>query len=434
MAAKLWFGFEHVPSNTNKELKTFLVALKKALGDDFIHAYLDDKYDYAKASTQLEIKITDPEAIKRVGRSLKAKYDMKSNGPNFTTSKLVKVKLYASGGMRGSGKLPRKGESQKNPTTPEQESGTIVYLREKLRGKDPSLKFIQDQVGYAFGDDWMWNFQEQHKALVKGISVKKNSNIYLDSDKNDSDIIVDLAKKFGLKDLKDNWNPADIWIMSIPGSKIRTETSGFTTLPEYNSYLEDKFNASEVIGVSLKKIEPKKKGSHKIVSVKDMKKVDLQPGRVLFDPFQKNFIFETKGNIAGFNLRVGYKAASITKDSDIRIYLEGRQKSSTVQLGGVSSKLFPDLAKQFGGFNISKDKTAIFKDPKKFLKDNQIRHSAVTHKGGVNPDATELELRAAAFLTYYLKILIESDPEILNKCYYSATKTNDFSSIHLKVY
>lgn len=433
-ATKQWLGFEHLPSSINPELRRFLSRLQKVAPNDVI--YIEPKYDFRKATSQLIIKVTDKPLIsKLVQHKDLIGYGFAPSGDKFITSRLVNVGLYPSGGMRGSGKLPRKGETLTNPSTSEQEQGTIEYFQSAFKGKKLTREEISKKVGFDFSPEWMHNFEQQYDVFVKNMGVFPKSKVHLDSAKNDSNILINLAKKFGLKDSKDNWNPADIWIMSLSRTQVISQTKDITSLHEFNAWLSEKYKTKEIIGVSLKKISARNTGKFTEVSTLDLPDVDLRPMRVLFDPFQKNFIFETQGNISGFNLRVGYKAGTISKTSDIRLFLEGRQKGSDVQLGSVSALLFPQLASD-NGFDIPSDKAKILNDPMKYLNTTLpklLKNSVVVDK--VSPFPTSpVQIQAGAFLTYYLEILLTSNPDILKSCYYSSIKKNDFSSIHCKIY
>jgi|TARA_B110000908_G_C10218189_1_gene433863 hypothetical protein len=419
----------------NPELKRFLAKLEKVA--DYEVVYIEPNYDFRKANSRLVIKITDKSAIPKIAADKNiAGYGFTPSGDKYVSSKLVNVALTPSGGVRGTGKLPRKGEAVTIPSTAEQESGTISYFAAAFKNKKIDLKKISDEVGYPFAADWMHNFEQQYRAFSSNMGTGFNKHkIYLDSEKNDSNILFNLAKKFGLKDLKDNWNPSDIWIMSLNRSQVIAQTKDVTSLLEFNAWMVDKYESKEIVGVSLKKVSANKTGKFQTVSTLELPDVDVTVSRVLFDPFQKNFILETDGNIKGFNLRVGYKAATVSRDSDIRIYLEGRQKGAAVQLGAVSAQLFPDLAAK-NGFIIPSDKQKILNDPMKYLNTTLpklLKNPVVVDKVSPFPDS-EIALKAGAFLTYYLEILLNSDPDILKSCYYSSTKTNDFSSIHCKLY
>lgn len=438
MSTKQWLGFEHIPKapKIEKELGAFFAVFEKAFDADRDDIYIDDKYDFQKATTQLLVKITDSKVLNKIPIHPKLKaYGWSRSGDAFKTDGLtVNVRIQKSGGIRGTGKLPRKGESLSNPSTAEQELGTICYFEEMINKRTPTQQYISDKVGYGFDSTWMYSFEQQWKAFSANHKINPRAKIYLDSAKNDSDIIVDLAKKFGLKDLKDNWNPADIWVMDIKPSVIETETKSIKTLDEYNSYLESKFHSGQIIGVSLKKVSTNKKGKYEVVQAKDLPVVNLQMDTTIFNPTGKNFVLMTKGTPSGFQLRVGYKASSITRVGDIRVYLEGRQKGSSVQLGGVSSKMFPEFIKQYG-FDLASDKNRIFSNPKQYLSNTLPviqKHKNITNKGSISSE-TELQLLSSAWLTYYMEILIQGGPELLKDCYYSAIKKNKYSSIHCKV-
>lgn len=435
-ATKLWLGFDDLPTKMHPNLKQFFIDLKSVADAESV--YVDDKYDFLKASKRLTIKITDKRAIPKMAVDRKlVTYGFSPLGNKYLSSNLVNVSLTPSGGVRGSGKLARKGDKVTIPTTSEQEQGTIEYFKAAFSDSDKDIKTISDKVGYNFSPVWMHNFEQQYLAFTGSMGTDFSKHkIYLDSDsKSDSSVLLRIAKKLGLKDKKDNWNPSDIWIMSIGKAQIISQTKNMSTLEEFNAWLVKKYHSKEIIGVSLKKVSPNKKGIFQTVSNSSLPDVDVKVSRVLFDPFQKNFILETDGNIKGFNIRVGYKASTVSRDSDIRIYLEGRQKGSQVQLGAVSALLFPALAKK-NGFDIKTSKKTILDNPMKYLNKTLpilLKNPVVVDKVSKYPD-TEIGLKAGAFLAFYLEIFLGSDPSILKSCYYSSTKVSDFSSIHCKVY
>ena len=66
-----------------------------------------------------------------------------------------------------------------------------------------------------------------------------------------------IAKKFGIKK-KDNWDPADIWVISEDEKKyidtIKDSLEGpHQTISELNKILRGYFKSKEVMGISLKK-------------------------------------------------------------------------------------------------------------------------------------------------------------------------------------
>ena len=431
-----WLTFSDLPQNYSTALQKFMLILEDILGSDKEYVYIDSKYNFQKATSKLVIKITDKELVPRLAENPRlSPYLFQKSGEKYITTLLVNVSFTPSGGDRGTGRLARRGQTQPIPTTKQQELGTVRYFESKFLGISPTTEEISNQVGFIFDAGWAHNFSAQYEAFRKNIGPIAAAKIHLDSNKNESDEIVNLAKKFGLNDLKDNWNPSDMWIMNISNELLLSETENITSLAEYNEYIFEKYSNKQIIGVSLKKIPTNRDAHFKVVSTKDMELVLLEPKRILFDPFQKNFIFETQGTVEGFNLRVGYKASTISKDSDIRVYLEGRQRGAKVQMGGVSSALFPILALA-NGFNIANDKKRIFANPISYMRNNIpeiMSHESVIDKMSDFPKSPVL-IKAGAFLTYYLQILLESDPGLLNGSYYSSSKLNTFSSVHVKLH
>lgn len=440
--SKTWASFDDLPSSIETKLSSFLTALKAELGLNSEYVYINDKnkntknnFNFKSAKKVLQIKFTDKKLPEKISKlSSMRKYGFSKVGANYVSTKLVKVSLEPSGGMRGSGRLPRKGEVLKNPTTEQHEKGTIVYFEGARNRRKPTLEEISTEVGFNFTEDWYYSFEQQYSAYVKALGTPVG-NIYLDSEKNDSDMIVKIAKSLGLKDEKNNWNPADIWIMNgITGAQIKLDTEDFANLAEYNGYLEEKFESKEIIGVSLKTVTKPKKGKLEIIKAVDLPIVDLEKGETIFNPYAKNFIFKTSGDPDGYQIRVGYKSGTITSEKDILIYLEGRMQSSTVQLGAVSAKFFKEIAKS-KGFDIVKDRREILQDPLKYLNrelPSILKNSKVLDKSEEMPE-DEMRIKAGAFLTYFMKLMLSLDQEDLKSCYYSSIKKNKFSSIHAKI-
>lgn len=437
---KLWYSFSDVPKSKSPLYK-FISDLNKFLSkDQMSFVYFDDSYDYSSTKKALLIKVTDSDILHRIGNNFQVEYDLQTNtGNDYISKGEAKFKLALSGGIRGTGMLPRKGSGSSIPSTAQQESGTIEYFLGAFKGKAPTLQEINKKIGFEFDAAWFWNFQEQYRAFASNIGNLSTHKIYLDSAKNDSDIIVSLAKKFGLKDSKDNWNPADIWIMNKTTSQIKSETKKISSLEEYNAYILEQYNNKSIIGVSLKKVNEGKAAKFKIVSVNDIPIVELKLKRVLFDPLKKNFILETTGNINGFNIRVGYKSKTVRNPKDIAIFLEGRMKGTTVQLGAVSKKSFIDITKKHG-FDIKSKKRSALSKPGVYSKKNIKRimsNPVVSDSRSSNklPDDSLLLAKSDVMCIFLDSFLLSKDiSNLLKESYYSATKTNSFSSIHCKIF
>ena len=435
-ASKHWYAFTDLP-RVNNDLVKFLLFVKSNLSKDEVdYVYLDDKYPYkAPTKKKLQIKITSNEVLTKIVSLALKKGQTTEKTKNGFIIKPLNIELYFSGGIRGTGALLRHGVKASIPTNDEQESATIYYITSKIKHKNPTLKEINKAIGFEFDEVWLHSFEEQYKAINGFFGGKLDGyKIYLDSNKSlPHNIIIETAKRLGMNDSKDNWNPSDIWIMKISKSQIKKETENMVSLAQFNSWLEEKFDSREIVGVSLKKIKYKSSANVAVINNRELPKVNLHVSRVLFDPQQTNFILETTGSVQGFNIRVGYKSSSDSPS----IYLEGRMKGSNVQLGAVSAKIVQSVFKE-SGIDIIEAKTKL--NPIKCDKMlNELKQwLPVVYKGKLK-SFNELEGLAqyrAMYLTYFLNAFmkVKDINETLETFYYSSLKQNKFSSIHLKVY
>ncbi len=108
----------------------------------------------------------------------------------------------------------------------------------------------------------------------------------------------------------DKWNPADIWMVK-KGFKLDTN---FATLTDYNRYIYDQFALTNLMGISLKKIDPKSVPHSKI----------FNNGKPLV------------ANFTGIKLGL-----NMTDSKDIYIQYEYEGKSGEVQLRNFSSRPVP---------------------------------------------------------------------------------------------
>ena len=432
-ATKHWYAFKDVPK-ANNDLGKFIQKSKSSIQkDDHDFVYFDDKYDYKNPKKRIIIKVTDRATLAQMNAvALKMGHTSEVNKNGFIIQPL-NAQLYLSGGVRGTGALPRHGVKALIPTTSEQEVGSVYYISQKIKGKSPTLKQIIDAVGFEFSPDWLHNFEEHWRGIdmLFGGRITSKHKVYLDSNKAlPHQLVLDTAKRVGLKDSKDNWNPSDVWISSLSKSEIASDMKEMKSLPQLNAWLDQKFESHEFVGVSLKKIPKSKKSTVKVINNRDLPVVNLHVSRVLFDPMQTNFILETTGGVSGFNIRVGYKSSS----ESLLIFLEGRMKGANVQLGAVSAKIVKEeFAKS--GINVKDSKL----DPVKMdivLKKLTTWHPVI-NKGNLE-SFSELEgftQKRAMYLTNFLDAFRRTKDiqKLLETFYYSAIKQNKFSSIHAKI-
>jgi len=118
-------------------------------------------------------------------------------------------------------------------------------------------------------NDWILNYYKQYKKILDVFSKKDLTGFDHGAKfsparpmgKNFMDWITDkVTENFGYSK-KDNWNPADIWAVSKPVSKIKAklERAVFTgrdseTVEQLNATLRGMWHAGEIYGISLKKV------------------------------------------------------------------------------------------------------------------------------------------------------------------------------------
>ena len=159
-------------------------------------------------------------------------------------------------------------KDQTKTNTADQERGSTIIFGQALN-KNKDFKSIDDivldkdtfrQLVKAFkGDvpfDWLTSYYAQQKVLLD--EVKPQSKSKFNRDGGFMDFVTKLiAKKFGIKK-KDNWDPADIWVISGNEKKyidtIKESLNGpHQTISELNKILRGYFKSKEVMGISLKK-------------------------------------------------------------------------------------------------------------------------------------------------------------------------------------
>ena len=187
--------------------------------------------------------------IDSVIRKDDATYTIPSNG-----KKNIKVKFVV--------------KNQTKTDTAEQERGSAFIFGQALN-KDKDFKSVDDiildenvlkeLVKIFKGDvpfDWLTSYYAQQKVLLKQVSPHKVSQFNRDG--GFMDFVTKLiAKKFGITK-KDNWDPADIWIIHgdeqqyINTIKEKLEPN-HQTLAQLNQILRYYFKEKLIMGISLKK-------------------------------------------------------------------------------------------------------------------------------------------------------------------------------------
>ena len=226
---------------------------------------------------------TSESAVRRLITRFKNSYIRSTADPIITGSKPLialfvgtqKIKFQATGKLTDSS-----GKSVSEATMTEmQELGSAFVFRrainenaswnsaDALKADDVTMNGIKDiwkKVGKVneVDDTWIENFYKQQKALIKKIG-KPN---FTEFNRNGGfmEFISDLVKKhYGISG-KDNWNPADIWLIqderkwtSMIKEAVESGRKGRSpakTVQELNAIMRMLFKARQVFGISLKKV------------------------------------------------------------------------------------------------------------------------------------------------------------------------------------
>jgi len=157
-------------------------------------------------------------------------------------------------------------------TTAAQERGSAYILKRALNQnrkynsaedikKDATayreLQKIWKQSQLEFDDDWLSDYYKQQKRMLQEYSNPKFTEFTRDG--GFMDWITKLVNEKYQISKKDNWNPADIWLIQNEQKvikQIQDLVDGGTTqtLQELNAILRTLFKDEIVVGVSLKKV------------------------------------------------------------------------------------------------------------------------------------------------------------------------------------
>ena len=152
---------------------------------------------------------------------------------------------------------------------------------------------------------------------------------------------------------KDNWNPADIWIVKKDLDFKKYEQA--QNIQQINKQLIEDYNKGCLAGISLKQINPNQIGRVDYINLSPTKKKEV---KFDFDFTQCDFTGDTFKNAiiyskSGFGVRMGFKAST----DNFGVYLEGRFRGAGSQVGGIDAKQIPIEIKKRYGYDIRKGGT-----------------------------------------------------------------------------
>jgi|SaaInlV_120m_DNA_3_1039746.scaffolds.fasta_scaffold02896_3 hypothetical protein len=251
------------------------------------------------------------------------------------------------------------------------------------------LKRIWKTIGGAdeVGDDWIDTFYKQNKTLLKKIGRP----VFTEFNREGGfmDWVSDFVKtKYGVSK-KDNWNPADIWliqnedrwkkvIMDITSPNGRRGRRS-QTLEELNTVFRTLFRQRQIFGVSLKKISGKE-AQYEEVNVRESFFQNIESMTFSVDKLQsfcgiKEDGFQTQDTrmfvVDGaktYNFQI--KANTSTKMSGLK-YEPTASGAGAARLGKATVELVVDLLKD-NGFTFKKSADDYPKTADEFLKKESV--------------------------------------------------------------
>lgn len=246
------------------------------------------------------------------------------------------------------------------------------------------LKRIWKSVGDVdeVGDDWIENFYKQNKTLL--VKIGRPTFTEFNREGGFMDWITKLVKdEYGISK-KDNWNPADIWLIQNEEKwkKVITDAispNGYRgrrsqTIEELNAIFRTLFRSKQIFGISLKKISGNE-AKYEEVNVRSSFFKNIESMTFKVDKLQsfcgrKGTGFQTQDSrmfvVDGnkeYNFQI--KANSSTKMSGLK-YEPTAKGSGAARLGKATVELVVDLLKD-NGFSFDKEFAAYPQTADEFL-------------------------------------------------------------------
>lgn len=246
------------------------------------------------------------------------------------------------------------GKSATDKKTKTKELVSLCLLENKLKtGKLVDEDFVDDclpnELKTYYNSLYYDSAEKQVKAFLNKVSGFKGANYDFELQAaNRTKQMYEVAQKLsGLQ--KDNWNPADMWIIKKNFDMSKLEKA--INIDDLNSQLIKEYKNKNLLGISLKQVT----GSTSKVSFVNEKpgalpevNIDFSFDNMALSETFNNAIIETKGKFA---VRIGYKAAA----DNFNVYLEGRMIGSNVNMGAVDARKFPQEVSDRLGYTIRKE-------------------------------------------------------------------------------
>ena len=212
-----------------------------------------------------------------------------------------------------------------------QEIGTARVLRHAMKGANHDLTtvakikaddVVMDNLREVFkrigdidevDDDWLHNFAAQNRIVLD--KIKRRDFQHFNREGGFMDFISDFLRKQFKIHPKDNWNPADIWLihnetqkMNFIKDAMQAPKEGDVTkgrwrvsakLDQLNKIFRDWFDSEELMGLSLKKVTAKN-ADWKVYNTNDDFFNDIGSKFMSFESAQCFMDLETKKGVRTF--------------------------------------------------------------------------------------------------------------------------------------
>ena len=246
------------------------------------------------------------------------------------------------------------GKSATDKKTQTKELVSMCVMEQNLRfGKTIDEDFVEDclpkDLKQYYTSIYYSSAISQLQAFKNKLGTKfRGDFIYERQAFNVTKKMYEVAQKIsGLQ--KDNWNPADIWLIKRGFSLKDIESS--KNIDELNMKLIQAYKKGQLVGISLKQVTAGK-GQISFINEKPGQRPEVNMNfdfaRLSLSESFNNAILETKDK---FGVRIGYKAAA----DNYNVYLEGRMIGSGVNMGAINAKEFPGYVKEKYGYTVRKE-------------------------------------------------------------------------------
>ena len=214
-------------------------------------------------------------------------------------------------------------------TTQKQELASLYAIQKSIENNGYTdqgkfMKLYRDDLKKIYPDmneEWENTFFQQQLATYKEVGRTKFGKYgHYSRDGGFMDYITDICKnKYGISK-KDNWNPADIWLVSdfnkVKNTLKQKVLDDVTSLEEFNVILREMFHERRIVGISLKKMS----GKTAIWELVNLENMDI------FDDKEYNFKLDS------IDINLDVKSNGEFKNSDTKIIISGKKGKIKFQL------------------------------------------------------------------------------------------------------